>query len=64
MTRKEKAGYKMADALIEWAHMMYNHKTAQGVISAVIERLSKRLDEYVPVKASDQYRYKNERGII
>lgn len=39
----------MADALIEWAHMMYNHKTAQGVISACIERLSRRLDEYAPI---------------
>jgi len=44
----------MADALIEWCHMMYNHKTAQGVISAVIERLNKRVTEYIPVKENER----------
>lgn len=53
MTRKKKAGYQMADALIEWCHMMYNHKTAQGIIRAVIERLQKRIVEYVPVKQKE-----------
>jgi len=50
MTRKEKAGVMMADSLIEWAHMMYNHNTAKGVIKSVINQLQKRLDEYVPIK--------------
>lgn len=50
MTRKKAAGEKMADSLIEWAHMMYNHKTAQGIIKAVIDRLSERFNEYVPIK--------------
>lgn len=42
----------MADSLIEWAHMMYNHNTAKGVISSVIKQLQKRLflDEYAPKK--------------
>ena len=50
MTRKEKAGIMMADSLIEWAHMMYNHNTAKGVITFVIKQLQKRLDEYIPIK--------------
>ena len=50
MTRKEKAGIMMADSLIEWAHMMYNHNTAKGVIISVIKQLQKRLDEYIPIK--------------
>jgi len=50
MTRKEKAGIMMADSLIEWAHMMYNHNTAKGVITSVIKQLQKRVDEYKPIK--------------
>ena len=40
----------MADSLIEWAHMMYNHNTAKGVIKSVITQLQKRVDEYIPIK--------------
>lgn len=50
MTRRQQAGNQMADALIEWCHMMYNHQTAKGVINSVIQRLEKRVNEYVPVK--------------
>ncbi len=50
MTRREKAGNLMTDALIEWAHMMYNHITAKQVIKFTIKRLQERMDEYVPVK--------------
>ena len=46
-TRKEKAGKLMADALIEWANMMYNHKTSQDTIKFVIARLKERLPEFV-----------------
>jgi hypothetical protein len=53
LVRKEKAGIMMADSLIEWAHMMYNHNTAKGVITSVIKQLQKRLGEYVPVKEAN-----------
>lgn len=46
MTRREKAGCQMADALIEWIHMMYNRPTARGVLKALINRLEKRKDEF------------------
>lgn len=47
MTRREKAGIQMADALIEFIHMMYNVNTAQGVLSALINRLQKRYLEFI-----------------
>ena len=46
MTRKENAGIKMADALIEFIHMMYNKQTAKGVLSALIDRLKSRYLEF------------------
>lgn len=48
--RKKEAGILMADALIEWCHMMYNHNTAKGVIETVVKRLQERVIEYVPNK--------------
>jgi len=50
MTRRQQAGIQMADALLEWCHMMYNHQTAKGVINSVIQRLEERVGEYKPVK--------------
>ena len=46
MTRGEKAGVKMADALVEWVHMMYQKATARRVLCALIERLSRRMGEF------------------
>jgi hypothetical protein len=46
MTRKEAAGIQMADALIEFIHMMYQKNTAQGVLSALIKRLKERQKEF------------------
>ena len=46
MTRSQEAGYKMADALIEWVHLMYQHNTALHVIKALIERVSERIEEF------------------
>lgn len=46
MTRREKAGRQMADALIEWIHMMYQKETARGVLTALIKRLEERRGEF------------------
>ncbi len=46
MTRKENAGIQMADALIEFIHMMYNKQTAKGVLLALINRLTTRYLEF------------------
>ena len=36
----------MADAVIEWAHLMYQKDTAKRVLNALIERLSERIREF------------------
>jgi len=36
----------MADALIEFIHMMYQKKTARGVLFALMFRLRDRLKEF------------------
>ncbi len=46
MKRKEKAGVMMADALIEFIHMMYNKSTARGVLNFLIMRLQERYSEF------------------
>ena len=48
--RAKRAGLKMAEAVIEFLHLMYNHKTALRVLNAMIVRLDKARKEYVPVK--------------
>ncbi len=52
-SRGEKAGLKMADALCEWAHLFYNHKTALRVLGNVIKRIQEHIDNksYIPVPA-------------
>ena len=44
--RAKEAGYKMADALVEWVHLMYQRDTAKRVLNALIERLSERIEEF------------------
>ena len=46
-TRRQKAGIQMADALIEFIHMMYQKETATGVLTSLIERLQERKKEFV-----------------
>ena len=44
MTRGRKAGEKMASALIEFLHLMYNEETSARVLRGLIDRLQKRLN--------------------
>ena len=44
--RREKAAIMMADALCEWANMMYNVQTAAGVLRFVITHLQERLKQF------------------
>ncbi len=53
MTRRKKAAKIMADALIEWLHMMYQLDTARGVLLSLIEELTNRLSEF-PVKEKNR----------
>jgi len=46
MTRGFKAGQKMADALIEFLHLMYQKQTAQRILSALINRLKDKKEEF------------------
>ena len=46
MTRKHKAGIQMADALIEFFHMMYQKDTASGILDVLIKRLQERYPEF------------------
>ena len=46
MTRGSKAGQKMADALIEFIHLMYQKQTAKRVLSVLIDRLKDRKGEF------------------
>ena len=48
--RGEKAGIAMAEALLEFCHMMYNVNTSKRVIKAMINHLNKNLKEFKPVK--------------
>lgn len=50
MTRREKAGIQMADALVEFIHMMYQKNTAKGVILALIKKLEERKYEFYDMK--------------
>ena len=52
-TRGVKAGIHMADSLLEWAHLMYNHKTARRVIKAMIMHLKDNVDNYQPTKEKE-----------
>ena len=44
--RQIAAGKGMADALIEFIHMMHNKATARGVLNALINRLKERMGEF------------------
>ncbi len=44
--RGSAAGVRMADALIEWLHMMYNKKTALRILNTFISTLTKRENEF------------------
>ncbi len=46
MTRGSKVGQKMADALIEFLHLMYQKQTAKRVLSALIDRLKNKKREF------------------
>ena len=46
LTRREKAGIQMADALIEFIHMMYQKDTAKSVLESLIKRLQERCCEF------------------
>ncbi len=46
MTRGSKAGQKMADALIEFLHLMYQKQTAKRVLFMLIDRLKERKGEF------------------
>jgi len=46
MTRGELAGREMADALVEFIHLMYQKQTAHRVMAGLIDRLSCRLKEF------------------
>ncbi len=46
LTRREKAGKMMADALLEFLHMMYNKQTAKAVLQSIITHLQKQLAEF------------------
>ena len=45
-TRAENAGIKMAEAIVEFVHMMYNKSTAKRVLSAVIKKLKEGIKEF------------------
>ena len=45
-SRSRKAGLEMADALIEWVHLMYQKDTAKRILTALIKRLSERVEEF------------------
>ena len=49
--RANDAGVKMADAIIEFVHLMYQKETAKRVLSALISRLQNRLCEFDIIKA-------------
>jgi len=42
ITRRQEAGIEMAESLMRWLHMMYNKKTARGVLQSLILRLKNR----------------------
>lgn len=44
--RGKEAGIKMADALVEFIHMMYNKNTSLRVLRALINRLEERVVEF------------------
>ena len=46
MTRREKVGRAMADALIDWLHMMYQKQTATAILRHLITRLTERRKEF------------------
>ena len=46
MNKSEKAGYDMANAIVQFIHLMYQKKTATRVIEAVIVQLQKRKSEF------------------
>jgi len=46
MNRGKKTGIMMADALIEWLHIMYNKVTAYRILNALIERLNDRKKDF------------------
>ena len=49
-TRGQKAGRKMAQANLEWLHLMYNQQTAKRVLAALIKRLQQGQKEFGPAQ--------------
>lgn len=45
-TRAGKAGKKLADAILEMVHLMYQKNTARNFLRGLIRRLSSRLREF------------------
>ena len=46
MTRGFQAGVKMANAVVELIHLMYQKRTARKVLSGLISRLEERKREF------------------
>ena len=44
--RGSRAGKRMADAIMEFLHMMYNKQTAYRVLMALMDRLTERTGEF------------------
>jgi hypothetical protein len=63
--RHKLAGEAMADAMVEWAHLMYNHATAKRILKALVARICSRIDEYIPVKETrkDMTEYELNRSL-
>jgi len=44
--KARQAGFDMADAIIDFCHLMYQKDTAQRVIEALCDRIRKRFPEF------------------
>lgn len=55
MSRGRKAGIKLADSIIEMVHLMYQSKTANNLMDALIGQLNERRSEFVPVKKGNKF---------
>ncbi len=46
VVRGNAAGIRMADALVEFVHLMYNKETAKRVLNAMIETLQENIKQF------------------
>lgn len=47
MGRAETAGVRMADAIVEFVHLMYQKQTALRVLIALESRIKERMGDFV-----------------